>query len=210
MDLSLYLVTDSTYHDENTFLNIVDVACKSGVTIIQLREKDKTTREYMDLAIKVKKITDKYNLPLIIDDRVDITLAIDAAGVHLGAMDMPINTARKILGKNKIIGATAKTVEASVLAQKLGADYLGVGAIYPTTTKVTTVITKVSTLNDICDNITIPVVAIGGLNASNTDILDGTKISGIAVVSAIMKSDNVEFDTHNLLEISKSIQLKNN
>lgn len=189
-DISLYLVTDSTYHTEESFLKCIDEACKGGITLIQLREKDKGGNEYLELAQKVKSITDSYHIPLIIDDRVDIAMAIDASGVHVGASDIPVSYARKLLGENKIIGATAKTVEAARKAYADGADYLGVGAIYPTTTKVKTIITEVSTLNNICRAVPIPIVAIGGLNKENVDILNDSPIDGIAVVSAIMKSTN--------------------
>ncbi|OON96878.1 MAG: thiamine-phosphate diphosphorylase [Candidatus Epulonipiscium fishelsonii] len=203
----LYLVTDSTYNNEAEFLKIIEEACKSGITLVQLREKNKTTREYIEIGLKVKNITDAHNIPLIIDDRVDVVLAIDASGVHVGAEDMPVHIARKILGKNKLIGATAKTIEVATKAMNDGADYLGVGAIYPTTTKVITKITKVSTLNDIVAAVNIPIVAIGGLNETNLDILNGSKIDGIAVVSAIMKSKQVEKDTKNLRQLVNNIVL---
>ena len=133
---------------------------------------------------------DNYQIPLIIDDRVDVAMACGAAGVHVGASDLPVAEVRRLLGPDKIVGATAKTVEAAQKAYQDGADYLGVGAIYPTTTKVTTVLTKVSTLSAICKAVPIPVVAIGGLNADNMDVLADSPIKGIAVVSAVMKADD--------------------
>ena len=190
LDVTLYLVTDSSYHTEKSLLRTVEEACKGGVTLVQLREKNKGGREYLDKAFKVKEITDRYNVPLIIDDRVDVALACDAAGVHVGASDIPVAVARKLMGPDKIVGATAKTVEAAVKAYEDGADYLGVGAIYPTTTKVVTILTKVSTLKDICEAVPIPAVAIGGLNAGNMDVLEGAGMSGMAVVSAIMKAED--------------------
>ncbi|MCL2375425.1 MAG: thiamine phosphate synthase, partial [Firmicutes bacterium] len=199
-DLTLYLVTDRTNKTDLQFLDIIAKACYSGVTLVQLREKNLGGKELFDLAIAVKKITDKYSVPLIIDDRADIAMAVDAAGVHVGAADLPIACARKILGKNKIVGATAKTVEAAQTAKKDGADYLGVGAIYPTTTKVVTQLTKVETFNDIAAKTNLPCVAIGGLNTDNLDILKNSKASGIAVVSAIMQSDNVEKTVKELRE----------
>ena len=192
LDLTLYLVTDSTNMTEDEFLSKVEAACRGGVTLIQLREKNRTTKEYIDLANKVKAISDRYDLPLLIDDRLDVAMAVDAAGVHVGADDMPVALARKLLGPDKIVGATAKTVEAAMIAQADGADYLGVGAIYHTTTKVKTVLTKVETLQDICEHVSIPVGAIGGLNKDNCDILKGTDIDGLCVVSAIMKQDDCE------------------
>lgn len=189
LDTTLYLVTDSSYHTEETFLRTVEEALKGGVTLVQLREKERSARDYLRLARRVKELTDRYQVPLLIDDRVDVAAAADAAGVHVGQSDIPAAEARKILGPDKIVGATAKTVEQAVEAYQQGADYLGVGAIYPTTTKVKTVLTKVSTLEEICRAVPIPVNAIGGLNAGNMDILAGTHIAGICVVSAIMKAE---------------------
>lgn len=189
-DSSLYFITDSTIYDEEEFLIRVEQALRGGVTLLQLREKDRTTREYIELAEKVHSISKKYGVPLIIDDRVDVALAVDAEGVHVGASDMPVATARKLMGEDKIVGATAKTVPWAKEAYEQGADYLGVGAIYPTTTKVKTVLTSTDTLRDICQAVPIPVNAIGGLNKNNIDILAGIPIAGICAVSAIMKVDN--------------------
>ena len=205
-DCSLYLVTDSTDLEEKEFLNKIEEACISGVTLVQLREKNKEGREYLNLAFKVKEVTDKYNIPLIIDDRIDIAMIIDAAGVHLGQSDINIRYARTILGNDKIIGATTKTLEQAKEAVKEGADYLGVGAIYPTTTKVKTIITEIKTLNEICESIDIPVVAIGGLNVENCDILNESKISGIAVVSAIMKAKDTKKAVESLLTFIQNIK----
>ena len=189
-DSSLYFITDSTGFAEEDFLFRVEQALKGGVTLLQLREKNKSTRAYIELAEKVHAITKRYNVPLIIDDRVDVALAMDAEGVHVGAEDMPITTARKLMGEGKIVGATAKTGPWAKEAYEQGADYLGVGAIYPTTTKVKTVLTSVDTLRDICNAVPIPVNAIGGLNKDNIDALAGIPIAGICVVSAIMKAED--------------------
>ena len=191
-DTSLYFITDSTGFSQEEFLSRVEKALKGGVTILQLREKNKTTREYLELAQKVHELTKRYNVPLIIDDRVDIALAVDAQGVHLGASDMPVAVARKLMGDDKIVGATAKTVPWAKDVYEQGADYVGVGAIYPTTTKVITVLTSTETLNDICHAVPIPVNAIGGLNKDYIDILKGIPIDGICAVSAIMKADDPE------------------
>ena len=189
-DPTLYVITDSTYHTTETLLRAVDEACRGGATLIQLREKDTGGRSYLELAQQVKSVTDRYSVPLIIDDRVDVAIACDAAGVHVGASDLPVAVCRRLLGPNKIVGATAKTVEAAVAAYNDGADYLGTGAIYPTTTHVTTKVTPVSVLNDVCRAVPIPVVAIGGLNEDNMDVLADSPIKGIAVVSAVMKADD--------------------
>ena len=207
IDTSLYFITDSTNYDEKEFLFRIETALKGGVTLLQLREKDKSTREYIELAEKVHAITKKYNVPLIIDDRVDVALAIDAEGVHVGASDMPIATARKLMGEDKIVGATAKTVPWAMEAYEQGADYLGVGAIYPTTTKVKTVLTSTETLRDICNAVPIPVNAIGGLNKNNIDILEGIPIAGICVVSAIMKVDEPKHAAEELKERAKELDL---
>ena len=205
LDTTLYFITDSTGFTEAEFLYRVEEALKGGATIIQLREKEKTTREYIELAEKVHNITKRYNVPLIIDDRVDVALAVDAEGVHVGAGDMPVATARKLMGKDKIVGATAKTVPWAKEAYSQGADYLGVGAIYPTTTKVKTVLTSIETLRDICNAVPIPVNAIGGLNKENIDILKGIPIAGICVVSAVMKADNPEKEANKLLCLAKEL-----
>ena len=172
------------------FLRRVERALQGGATLLQLRENEKSTREYIELADKVHTIAKHYNVPLIIDDRVDVALAIDAEGVHVGASDMPVSTARKLMGEDKIVGATAKTVPWAKEVYEQGADYLGVGAIYPTTTKVKTVLTSTDTLRDICNAVPIPANAIGGLNKDNIDVLAGIPIAGICVVSAIMKADD--------------------
>ena len=190
LDTSLYFITDSTGLSEEEFLRRTEAALQGGVTLLQLREKNRTTREYMSLAEQVHGLTRRYGVPLLIDDRLDVAMAVDAEGVHLGQSDLPIHMARRILGPDKIVGATAKTVPQATEAYEQGADYLGVGAIYPTTTKVKTVLTSTDTLRDICKAVPIPVNAIGGLNKTNIDVLCGIPIAGICVVSAIMKADD--------------------
>ena len=206
-DSSLYFITDSTNYTEEEFLYRVEQALKGGVTFLQLREKDKSTRDYIELAEKVHEITKRHQVPLIIDDRVDVALAIDAEGVHVGASDMPVATARKLMGDDKIVGATAKTVPWAKEAYEQGADYLGVGAIYPTTTKVKTVLTSTDTLRDICHAVPIPANAIGGLNKGNMDILAGIPIAGICVVSAIMKADDPMQAAMELKARAKELQI---
>ena len=204
-DSSLYFITDSTNFTEKEFLYRVERALMGGATLLQLREKNKTTREYISLAEKVHSLAQKFAVPLIIDDRVDVALAVDAEGVHLGAEDMTIAQARKILGEDKIIGATAKTVPWALDVYNQGADYIGVGAIYPTTTKVKTVLTSVDTLRDICKAVPIPVNAIGGLNKDNIDVLAGIPIAGICAVSAIMKADEPKTAAEELLTAWKEL-----
>jgi len=206
-DPSLYFITDSTGCTEDAFLFRVEQALQGGVTLLQLREKDKSTRDYIELAAKVHEITKRYGVPLIIDDRVDVALAMDAEGVHVGASDMPVATARKLMGDDRIVGATAKTVPWAKEAYEQGADYLGVGAIYPTTTKVKTVLTSTDTLRDICHAVPIPANAIGGLNKDNIDVLEGIPIAGICVVSAIMKANDPKQAAMELKARAKELQL---
>ena len=189
-DTALYFITDSTGFEKDEFLSRVRSALEGGVTIVQLREKNRTTREYVELAEAVHEITKEFGVPLIIDDRIDVMLATGAEGVHVGAEDMPVAVARKLIGNDKILGATAKTVEAATKAYNDGADYLGVGAIYPTTTKVKTVLTSTETLDAITKAVPIPVNAIGGLNKTNLGVLKGINITGVCAVSAIMKAES--------------------
>ena len=205
LDTTLYFITDSTCVPEDRFLPVVEAACRGGATIVQLREKDRTTREYMDLAKDVHEITARYGIPLIIDDRVDVALAVGAEGVHVGQSDMPVRDARRLLGPEKIIGATTKTVPQALEAFEQGADYLGCGAIYPTTTHVKTVITPVETLKEIVKAVPIPVNAIGGLNKDNIFVLKDSGIAGICVVSAIMKVADPETATRELKQAFLSL-----
>lgn len=204
-DMTLYFITDSTGVEEEEFLRRVREALEGGASILQLREKNKTTREYMALAQKVHKLTEQYGVPLIIDDRLDVAMAVGAEGVHLGQSDLPIHIARKIFGEEKIIGATAKTVEQAEEAYRQGADYLGVGAIYPTTTKVKTVLTSTEMLGNICRAVPIPVNAIGGLTKDNIDVLKGIPIAGICVVSAIMKAESPKKAAQELKAAAKEL-----
>ena len=197
--LKLYLVTNRYQDSLESFLEKVETACRSGVTIIQLREKNLTTNQYYQLAKQVKEITDAYQVPLIIDDRLDICLAVDAAGLHIGDDELPVSVARQVLGPEKILGVTAKTVKRALEAEEGGADYLGTGAIFPTTTKENAPITLISTLKTICQRVAIPVVAIGGLTSENIDQLIGTGIAGVAVVRDLMQAEDIEAKTQAFL-----------
>ena len=197
--LRLYLVTKRYQDSLENFLEKVETACRSGVTIIQLREKNLTTNQYYQLAKQVKEITDAYQVPLIIDDRLDICLAVDAAGLHIGDDELPVSVARQVLGPKKILGVTAKTVKRALEAETSGADYLGTGAIFPTTTKENAPITLISTLKTICQRVAIPVVAIGGLTSENIDQLIDTGIAGVAVVRDLMQAEDIEAKAHAFL-----------
>ena len=193
--LRLYLVTNRYQDSVESFLEKVETACRSGVTIVQLREKNLTTNQYYQLAKEVKEITDAYQVPLIIDDRLDVCLAVDAAGLHIGDDELPVPVARQVLGPEKILGVTAKTVKRALEAEEGGANYLGTGAIFPTTTKENAPITLISTLKTICQRVAIPVVAIGGLTSENIDQLIGTGIAGVAVVRDLMQAEDIEAKT---------------
>jgi thiamine-phosphate pyrophosphorylase len=186
IDYSLYLVTDRDVLVDIDIYKAVEEAIKGGVTVVQLREKNLGTLEFYNIAVNIKNITDKYNVPLIINDRIDIVQAIDAAGVHLGQNDMPAGIARRIMGNNKIIGVSTSTLEQAQKAEAQGADYVGVGAMFPTTTKEDAKAVSINCLKEIKKGISIPVVAIGGISEKNINLLKVANIDGIAVVSDIL------------------------
>ncbi|WP_138990682.1 thiamine phosphate synthase [Clostridium arbusti] len=200
---SLYLVTDRRFLKGRPLKKVVEDSIKGGVTIVQVREKDVSTREFYKVALEVKEITDKYNVPLIINDRIDIAQAVDAAGVHLGQDDMSLKLARNILGKDKIIGISVGTIEEAREAEKDGADYVGIGAIFFTGSKkdIDTPI-GISGLNEIVKNINIPSVAIGGVNRENLSEVMKTGTNGAAVISAILGYDDIEKASKELSSIS--------
>ncbi len=188
-DFTLYLVTDRRWLGEKTLWDGVEEAIRGGATLVQLREKEISSKEYFELAQRVKEVTDRHGIPLIINDRIDIALAIDADGVHLGPEDLPVPIARKLLGDGKIIGASAATVAEALLFQAQGADYLGVGAVFPTATKRGTEKVGLDDLREIKSAVHIPIVAIGGIKAENAQPVMETGVDGVAVVSAIMDQD---------------------
>ncbi|WP_407393932.1 thiamine phosphate synthase [Methanobrevibacter sp.] len=203
IDLSLYLVTDKS-DDVEKFLNTIEEAIKGGVTVVQIREKTAETLDFYNLALKVKEITTKYNVPLIINDRVDVALAIDADGVHVGQSDIPCDVTRRLIGEDKILGVSAATIEEAQKAQKDGADYIGAGAVFPTATKDDAPKITKKDLKEVVDSIDIPVVAIGGINHDNASELIDTGIAGLSVVSAIMSSDDPKKSSEELLKIFNS------
>lgn len=190
IDTSLYLVTSRYGESESVFLQKIEEACKNGVTLVQLREKELTTSAYYSLAQKVKNVTDYYQIPLIIDDRVDICLAVDASGVHIGDDELPTEVTRQLIG-NKILGVSAKNVSQAKKAQLSGADYLGIGAMFSTTTKKDAQTTSFETLQQIAQEVSIPVVAIGGITEERITNFNHINIQGIAIVSEIMKASNI-------------------
>lgn len=190
VDYTLYLCTDRKLIGTETLEQTVEQAVKGGCSVVQLREKNCSTREFLTIAEHIKSITTKYQVPFIINDRIDIMLAVDADGVHLGQEDMPVAKARELIGEEKIIGCSAHNLKEAVQAWKDGADYLGVGAIFGTSTKADASNTSIETLKEICDKVKLPVVAIGGINAANVEALAKTGIHGAAVVSAVMAAKN--------------------
>ena len=191
VNYSLYLVTDRKLLGDRDLCKTIEDAIKGGVTLVQLREKNTTTNGFINIATNVKKITNKYNIPLIINDRIDVALAIDADGVHVGPDDMSINMARKLLGQDKIIGASTNCVKEALEAESQGADYLGVGAMFPTKTKNNTEDVSIDELRNIKKLVNIPIVAIGGVNEKNASSVIAAGIDGIAVVSAILGKEDV-------------------
>lgn len=203
LDLSLYLVTNNS-EDEEKFLNIIEESLKGGVSVVQLREKKAETLDFYNLALKVKEITQKYNVPLIINDRIDIALAIDADGVHVGQSDMPAKTARSMIGEDKILGVSAANIKEAKKAQRDSADYIGVGAVYPTNTKDNATSVPKKELKEIVKSVDIPVVAIGGITQENAHKLNDCGIDGLSVVSAIMEAKNPKIASKNLLKEFKA------
>ena len=201
IDYSVYLVTDRRNKTDEEFLNIIEEAIKGGTTIVQLREKTASTKEFYDLALRVKEITSRYGVPLLINDRIDIALAIDSEGVHIGQDDMPADIAREIIGEDKILGVSASTVEEAKKAEIDSADYIGSGAVFPTATKDDADSVSKEELKKIIDSIDIPVVAIGGITVENAHTLKGSGIAGFSVVSAIMSAEDPKEASGKLKEI---------
>lgn len=206
---TLYAVTDRHWLCGREFCEDIEKALKGGVTLVQLREKSLSFEDFCTEAKKVHELCQRYNVPLIINDNVEVAKAINAEGVHLGQSDMNPIKAREILGADKIIGVTARTVEQAIKAEKDGADYLGSGAVFGTSTKSDATKMTFETLNNICNSVKIPVVAIGGINKNNISDLCGTAISGVAVVSGIFAESDIESSCKELkMKVGKIINAK--
>ena len=201
----LYVVTDRTWLNGEDLATQVEEIIKNGATFIQLREKDMPFDEFLAEAKKIKAITDKYKVPFVINDNIEIAKAIDADGVHIGQSDIEAKRAREILGKDKIIGISAGNLEEALTAQKNGADYIGVGAMFHTDTKKNATSVTYSQIHEITDSVNIPVVAIGGINKDNIMQLKGTGVDGIAVISAIFAAQNKAQATSEHLKLSKEM-----
>ena len=191
-ELKLYLVTDSDILRGRDFYKSIEDALKGGVTMLQLREKDASGKEFLDKAVKLRELTRKYDVKFIINDRVDIAMLCDADGVHVGQSDISADKVRKLLGPDKIIGVSARTVEEARTAQERGADYLGVGAMFTTTTKLDAKAVSIERLMEIKEKVNLPIVAIGGLSLNNIEMLKQCNIDGYAVVSAILKAEDIK------------------
>lgn len=199
--LQLYAVTDSRWLKDGSLAEAVEKALAGGVTCVQLREKHLPFDEFLRTAKEIKSLCQSYHVPFIVDDNLDIALACDADGLHIGQNDMPAAKARKLLGPDKILGVSAQTVEQAIAACRDGADYLGVGAVFPTGTKTDAVEVPLDTLKTITAAVDIPVVAIGGINADNIAELSGTGIAGAAVVSAIFAQEDIKKAAANLRQL---------
>lgn len=191
IDYSLYLVTDRKILAERNLIQSIEAAILGGVSLVQLREKSISTNDFYNLALTVKQITDQYNVPLIINDRLDIALAINATGVHLGQNDLPPLIARKLLNPNQVLGVSATNLTEALKAEQAGADYLGIGAIFPTETKKDADYLTLDELAKIKQRVKIPIVAIGGINRANIQLVKARGVDGIAVVSAILAEKNI-------------------
>lgn len=198
-DLTLYGITDESFVGDNSLEELVEKALRGGVTMIQYREKHRDDHEFKNMALKLKKICKNYSVPLIINDRVDIALAIDADGVHVGSDDMDPKEVRKLLGDEKIIGVSAKTEEEAKRAQADGADYIGSGAVFTTQSKDTSCI-GIEQLTRVSNAVDIPTVAIGGINLENISKLKGTGIAGVSIIRGIFGAEDIESECKKLLE----------
>ena len=202
-DLLLYAVTDRSWLKGNELKDVVAEAIEGGITFLQMREKDLIFEDFLQEAREIKKITDKYKIPFVINDNVEVALAVDAHGVHIGQSDEELTEVRKKLGQDKIIGVSAHNVEEALKAEESGADYLGVGAMFVTSSKDDAIPVTIDELRNICNAVSIPVVAIGGISTENILELKGTNISGVAVISAIFAKKNIKEASENLKILSK-------
>ena len=209
-DYRLYLVTDRNCLQQQTLEQAVEQAILGGVTLVQLREKAIASKAFYERALRIKAICHRYNVPLLINDRVDIALAVEADGVHIGQSDLPCSVVRQLLGKDKIIGVSARTAQQAIQAQADGADYLGVGAMFATSTKQDAQTVTIASLTQIRQAVTLPIVAIGGINHTTLPALQqalqaaDTSIDGVAVVSAILGQKDVKLASEKLKEMIKT------
>ncbi|MCS8592338.1 thiamine phosphate synthase [Enterococcus faecium] len=201
IDYRLYLVTDPHLFSTNTLTEAIEQAIEGGVTLVQLREKELDSGPFYEEALEIKQLTKSQNIPLIINDRVDIALACDADGIHIGQSDLPIEIVRKLIGKDKIIGVSVQTLQEAIEAENGGADYLGIGAMFPTTTKEDAIQVTNDELKKICQKVSIPIVLIGGINQQTIPYFKDFPIQGFAVVSAILAKNKIKEASQELLRL---------
>lgn len=206
--MTLYAVTDRTWVKDTTLMDQVKEALEGGITFLQLREKHLSKEEFIKEAREMKKLSKEYKVPFVINDNIEVALAVDADGVHIGQNDMSVEEARKLLGEDKIIGVSAHNVEEAIKAQKGGADYLGVGAVCATSTKKDANVVSKEEIKKICHTVEIPVVAIGGIKKENIKTLEGTDVDGVAVVSAIFAAKDIKKDTKQLRSLVEEMKQK--
>ena len=209
IDLSLYLVTDRDLMTTPTLEEAVEEAISGGVTLVQLREKKASSRDFYELAVRIKVVTDRHDIPLIINDRADIALGAHAAGVHVGQADIPARVAREIMGDDKIVGVSISNTEEAIKAQEDGADYLGVGPMFSTDTKKDAEPVSYEEFLRIRESVHIPIVVIGGINENTISTFKGADIQGIAVVSAIMAAKDVSGKARRLRDLTREVILGN-
>ena len=198
----LYAVTDRTWLRDRSLADVVEEAIKAGITFLQLREKDLDYASFLQLAREIRNITGKYKIPYVINDNIEVAMACGADGVHVGQSDMNAKDVRSIIGQDNILGVSAQSVEQAISAEKNGADYIGVGTVFPTSTKLDAEGVSFETLKEMCKAVSIPVVAIGGINKDNAMKLAGSGIDGIAVVSAIFAQEDITTAVKELRQIS--------
>lgn len=205
-DLLLYAVTDRAWTGEKSLYEQVEEALIGGATFVQLREKELDEDSFLKEAIEIKELCQKYRVPFVINDNVEIACKVNADGVHVGQSDMQADDVRKIIGENKILGVSAQTAEQAIIAEKRGADYIGVGSIFQTTTKADADHVSIETLKQICGSVNVPVVAIGGIGIDNISMLKGTGICGVAVIGAIFREKDIRLATSRLRRLAKDLQ----
>lgn len=201
IDYTLYLVTDRTRMRAETLEEAVIQAVRGSCTIVQLREKETSSLEFYETALRIREITRRHHVPLIVNDRVDIALAADAEGVHIGQRDLPVRTVRKLIGADKLLGVSVSTLKEAINAAENGADYLGVGAMYPTGTKTDAELVSMEELGKIRSAVSIPIVVIGGINKKTVPAFAGTGINGLAVVSAVISQDDIAGAAGELIQL---------
>mgnify|MGYP001421781022 CR=1 FL=1 len=206
--MTLYAVTDRTWVEDTTLMDQVKEALEGGITFLQLREKHLSKEEFIKEAREMKELSKEYKVPFVINDNIEVALAVDADGVHIGQDDMSVEEARKLLGEDKIIGVSAHNVEEAIKAQKGGADYLGVGAVCATSTKKDANVVSKEEIKKICHTVEIPVVAIGGIKKENIKTLEATDVDGVAVVSAIFAAKDIKKDTKQLRSLVEEMKQK--